>query len=337
VGHNGQPLQVAPRLDIRSVAEWATQSFDREGDCLIENDILDKGFAMLVVGPPKAHKSFFTNQLAMCVAAGNDFIGFGTSDVPRKVLILQAELPPSRMMERFLKQMKAFDPAVAERVLACHTASRFRLDDPSCEQIRSAVNEHKPDLLIVDPLRNFHSSEENSSTEMGKVLAVLDDIRDNGPAVVLVHHSGKNSKQPRGSTVLPGWYDSQLQLSLPTGPERNLQTVSFDLRHGVPTPALQLRFKAETFLFERLASMRSMTESENAMERNIGQVLQALDKGPGDAKDIARRCGNTRSWANQPLNEAVRQGRAVKRKEGRAWIYSLPEATCQAPPYAEAA
>jgi len=73
----------------------------------------------------------------------------------------------------------------------------------------------RPDVLIIDPLRNAHPWDENKSDEMAQLTAILDGIiARHICAIVVAHHDRKRSAfakfdvgtdRVRGSTALTGW------------------------------------------------------------------------------------------------------------------------------------
>ncbi|MBI3411784.1 MAG: AAA family ATPase [Planctomycetes bacterium] len=66
--------------------------------------MLDHEGALLISGPQKIGKSLFTTQLAMTLAQRLPFLGFPAGNREYRVLVLQAEVGPKRMKDRFAKQ-----------------------------------------------------------------------------------------------------------------------------------------------------------------------------------------------------------------------------------------
>jgi len=85
----------------------------------------------------------------------------------------------------------------------------LRLDsDEDRQALDSTINELRPRLLVLDPLIRLHSADENSATEIARVLSFLRDLqRKYATAVLVVHHARKcSSTDPglglRGSTEI---------------------------------------------------------------------------------------------------------------------------------------
>jgi hypothetical protein len=249
------------------------------------------------------------------------FLGFRTGEADYRTLILQAEVAPKRMQGRLLRQMVGFPYEAGDRVLSASVFSSIKLDsEEGRNTVRAWVDERHPDLLIVDPLSNFHCGNENEARDMLKITSVLDDIRSTGVAVALIHHHGKSSAgknvgyKARGSSALPGWYDSHLSLEWADFP-RTVR-LEFELRHDEKPEDIILRLNPDTLLFEVQNDEASQITLVVSVIRDIGQA---------DAVKVASRCGRTRQWASEWLGRAVEEGK-LGRTGNHPVLFHLPEA-----------
>jgi hypothetical protein len=308
------------KIESLSVLELLNRQFP-ETDSMLGAGLLDRGGATLISGPQKIGKSLFGTQLALCLTDRQAFLGIGCGHDDYRVLILQAEVAEKRMQQRFAKQAAPFSLKAQERVLSASVFSSVKLDsDEGREMIAGWVQQYKPDLLIVDPLANFHTGDENTAQDMSKVTGVLDSIRAEGVAVILVHHHGKASTNKtnvghkmRGSSVLPGWYDSHFSLEW-AEPQQSVR-LRFELRHDETPDDVILKLNPKTLLFE--------PQTDEAAQ--ISMVLAAVrDIGPVSAEAVGDHChGKTRQWASEWLNKAVDQGKLM-RSGNKPVLYSLP-------------
>jgi hypothetical protein len=290
-------------------------------DTMLGGGLLDRAGALLISGPQKIGKSLFATQLALSLAGRQPFLGFPVGAHDYRVLIIQAEVSQRRMKDRFLRQVRAFPEAAQARVLNACVYSSIKLDnDEGVGIVHDLVDEHKPDLVFVDPLANFHIGDENVAQDMSRVTTVLDGIRALDVGVSLVHHHGKGSSnnknvghKTRGSTVLPGWYDSHLSLEWDEY-QRSVK-LRFDLRHDEVPEDKVLRLNPETLLFEVQADEASQ----------ITLVVGAIrDLGQSDSEAVGAYCRKTRQWANDWLNRAAEAGRLVRFNQGRTVAYAIP-------------
>ncbi len=91
------------------------------------------------------------------------------------------------------------------------TGGSFEIGDPAkASALRFWIAQREIDLLVVDPLRNAHSADENDSTEIAKVLAAFSHL---GCAVLLLHHVNKGSGETRGSSAIRDRADAVLTVA----------------------------------------------------------------------------------------------------------------------------
>jgi KaiC/GvpD/RAD55 family RecA-like ATPase len=311
-------------IDIFSVDELLQQEFPTT-DSILGNGLIDRGGAILISGPQKIGKSLFGTQLALSLAARTGFLGFLVGAADYRTLILQAEVGARRMKERFQKQVAGFAAEARGRVLSASVFSSVKLDSKEgADAVMAWVDEHQPDLLVVDPLANFHTGDENVAKDVLRVTHALDTIRHKGVAVAMVHHHGKGSAdrqnvghKARGSSVLPGWYDSHFSLEWAT-PGSTVR-LKFELRHDEAPEDVVLKLNRDTLLFE--------AQTDEASQVSL-VVSVVRDLGPSDAEQVRAYCKRTRQWASQWLNFAVEEGKLV-RTGNRPVLFSLPD---QQPP-----
>ncbi len=296
-------------------------------DAMLASGLMDKGGAIIISGPQKIGKSLFATQLALCLASQRSFLGFEVGPAAYRTLILQAEVGEKRMQERFLKQTRGFPADALNRVMSASVFSSVQLDKPEAvleihealEHLRQPDPDQKlPDLLIIDPLVNFHSGDENVAKDMTKVINVLNEFRAKGVAVVLVHHHSKGGAEKanvghrlRGSTVLPGWYDSHFSLDW-NNKERTSVKLDFEVRHDEAPETKVLKLNSETLQFE----------DQNDESSQIGLVVSAVEELKGATRDqVAKRYGKTPQWAGKWLQLAVEDGQLFNLQKGRSTYY----------------
>lgn len=182
-------------------------------DGLIETDTLG-----MVFGDPGCGKSFLAVDLALSVATGTPFHGWGVKQ--GSVFFIAGE-GHNGLARRF----HAWS---AERGISLEGVPLFKseraaqfLDRVSAMAVAQAVDQMadqfgQPSLIIVDTVaRNFGPGDENSTSDMGAFIAAIDDLKARYPgcAVLLVHHSGHADKQrARGAMALKGALDCEFRI-----------------------------------------------------------------------------------------------------------------------------
>jgi hypothetical protein len=166
-------------------------------------------------GAPKTCKSWLGLEMALSVASGTKVLGHFEIDDPGPALVYLAEdaLPLVRRRIEGLCRHKRI--ALAEPALFVITAPSLRLDlDSDQKRLWSTVHRMRPKLLLLDPLVRLHRLEENSSTEISRLLGYLRELqRACDVAIVLVHHASKRTRSDpgqalRGSSDLHAFGDS---------------------------------------------------------------------------------------------------------------------------------
>ena len=88
--------------------------------------------------------------------------------------------------------------------------------DELIEAIRDACGDDSPVLIVVDTVnRVMAGGDENSSQDMGALIASADRLRDEfGANVCMVHHLGKDaSRGARGHSSLKGAVDAEIEVT----------------------------------------------------------------------------------------------------------------------------
>lgn len=174
---------------------------------------LPAGSFALLIGEPKAGKSYFALQLANAVAAGGRFLGRQCQS-GSSVLYLNLDAADDSWNLR-LHSMKNNGFVLQDRIHFVHPEDEIRpcniMADNVQRSFRDAISTLKPDLIIIDVLRELHSQKEESSTEMKTVLDKVLGVTGSS-AVIGIHHTVKISNKEeirvidlaRGSSYLTG-------------------------------------------------------------------------------------------------------------------------------------
>jgi len=207
---------------------------------------------VILQGAPFAGKSFLAAQLADAVATGQPFFGYETKQVPVLYLMLESE---------FIWWYRC-------RSLRGHLQLAFTVGHPTRRPltiniehsdtrrwIMDAVQECNPGLIIVDPIRQIHDGNEDSSTEMKKMMDSMAPFIQ-GRAVVLVHHDRKPNPMitesaasaGRGSTYMAGLADMIWWLKV--WGKRPHKGGTLEIKSRVGETDLKMKQNGETGLWE---------------------------------------------------------------------------------------
>jgi RecA-family ATPase len=257
-------LRLPQRLDILKALETTppTPDFVLPG--------LPIGTVGAVVAPGATGKTLFLLQVCAAVATGTPVLGglFETSTepaAPAKVVLVVAEETMDVMHARLhaaVAQLLGQTPdlpkadklrlrdSLAEHLHVYPLAGTFRMlldgRDPSGQDGLAALRRLSEGsrLVVIDPLRQFHTGDENDSWAMTSALQDLQVVASGGPRAVLVaHHTNKaatlsgqgdRAGASRGSAAFTDAVRWQLNLSaLDDDLARDYSIASGELRHHV--------------------------------------------------------------------------------------------------------
>lgn len=172
---------------------------------------------VLLIGEPKAGKSFLGLQVALHVASGLPFLGQPTVAAP--VLYLQFDTSETVWRQR-LGQLRDSGVSLPSNLFMIHPDDQPTrtnvLTYETQETIKSALEACNPKLVVVDVLRECHNADEQDSTSMKQVGDQLMSLFA-GRSLMLIHHTVKlyesyGTPSPinaaRGSSYITGKADA---------------------------------------------------------------------------------------------------------------------------------
>ena len=185
---------------------------------------LRQGESALVWAQAGLGKTMLTLTMALAVAGGGEFLGWGSA-TPRRVLIVDGEMHSEDLKDRLAmltQTINGFDPAAAADNLKLlpRTWQRGRnVDFPDIaaregqDEIIRMAKGHKAELVILDNFATLADvADENEAAAMTPVLTFLLRLKQEGIACILVHHAGKAGSTYRGSPKLATTFEVILGL-----------------------------------------------------------------------------------------------------------------------------
>jgi hypothetical protein len=165
-----------------------------------------------IFGPPGAGKSFLSLDLAGAIGAGRDWFGHRVNAAPVAYLGLEGESGLRNRVAAYRTHHGGDSLADVRFILE---AFNLLTDDPvALARSIQAAGMEKP-VVIIDTLnRASPGADENSSSDMGRIIAAAKEIQNAVDGlVILVHHSGKNdTKGLRGHSSLLGALDAVISV-----------------------------------------------------------------------------------------------------------------------------
>ena len=148
--------------------------------------LLRPGDVAALIGPPSSGKSVLAPHIAYAVAQGRPLFGLKTK--PGRVLYAAAE-DANGMEQRVQALFNRHGDAPDFGLLPIGNMR----DPATAREFEAAVREWKPALVVIDTLgAAWAGLDENSSVDMGGVVAMARNVTSSGCACLIVHHVAKH-------------------------------------------------------------------------------------------------------------------------------------------------
>ena len=241
--------RTVPWPGIKKASNWAKKDVKKPDPVL--SNVVDVGCKLEVVGSSKARKSFFLLQLAILLAAGvSPFLKFEIPK-PRKVLLVQMEIPDGHFHGRLVKMLGSLriEPDKLEDRLHVLNGRGLDglLDNPELEE---CLTTGKYEVVIFDPLYKLLEGDENLAKDVKPTLHEFDWIcQEYGCAVIFSHHNPKGNAGDKnaidrgaGSGVIARDYDAALYLTAHEQVDEGLLVCDSRLRCYPPQEPFSIRW-----------------------------------------------------------------------------------------------
>lgn len=154
--------------------------------------VLRKGHKMLLSAPSKAGKSFAIMRLAIAIAEGYKW--FGNQCSKGKVFYINMEIDGPSCIDRFLKIYRNLGLNVdnfMENITIWSLRGKTKPLRKLTDDIISACPENTA-AIILDPLYKVMDGDENSNSDIARMVGYFDRIAmQTGAAVIYAHHFAK--------------------------------------------------------------------------------------------------------------------------------------------------
>ena len=209
--------------------------YDKEHDWLIDDFIPMKGLT-LMSGEPEAGKTWFALDFAIEAARGGKWLGQFPIKKSR-VFYVDEERPIEFIRKRYLRLLR--EKKLSSEILDLNFSFQmgYKLDIlEKRERFIQQIKDIRPDVIILDAFADFHSREENNSTEVMQVYEVLKRVRNEfGCSILIIDHDRKAligldgkpiinpdsvGNQNRGSNAKRGAVETQLTIKVVDGMHR---------------------------------------------------------------------------------------------------------------------
>ncbi len=168
---------------------------------------------VVVWGPPKSGKSFWTTDAALHVAAGLTYCGRRTRQGVVVYVCAEGTSGIGARVEAWRRQYLAEDAGNAAFFVLPERLDLIAFRGTLIADIQAQLGDRSPALIVIDTLNRTFSGSESSDESMTAYVQAADALTAAfGCCVAIVHHCGIDGTRPRGHTSLTGAADAQIAI-----------------------------------------------------------------------------------------------------------------------------
>jgi hypothetical protein len=164
-------------------------------------------------GEPGCGKTFTALSIALAVASGSPWLGRETRRAPVLYIAAEGVLGLKLRLRAHRERYGVSPPSTADMRFVASAIEIMQPDHVAGLLAQFNAAGFRPGLIVVDTLaRVALGADENSASDMGRVVAGFDELkRQTGATVLVIHHSRKDGGAERGSSALKGALDVMIK------------------------------------------------------------------------------------------------------------------------------
>lgn len=204
----------AALFSFQNIAEWIED--DAPAMDYVFQDVIPRGIVGIVSGAGGLGKSYTLLTLAMAAATGRELIPGFNPGQQLKALTIFGEDPAHCIWKRFRAIRDAHELTADQdsdllhsnlQVCAGQAAPLLALDahgnistTPALSSLAKLLKQHRPDLVVIDPLVRFYGASENANEHADRFISELQRLAvEHECAILLIHHTGKSGQAGRST------------------------------------------------------------------------------------------------------------------------------------------
>ena len=268
-----------------------------EPDWLVRG-MIARGQKILVQGPSKQMKTWFVLSLLKALSRGENVCGvpfWKTTVSGIKAVMVEEEHSTNALIQRVQQSLAG----TSNIVIPHRTGVKLLPKNPEFEDLLKFIDEFRPDLLVLDPLRSFFDGDENDSSVMQQVFAPLNMLLRKYPhmAVVVVDHTAKKPSDvlvyaSRGSSVKGAEMDGVIDIRKFQKDEDVGVVVTGEFRDAETVENLSLKFEDGNLVYDdgfriniklkdsevRLQKLAKLLTQRSYTQKELTDLLKVSDQ-----------------------------------------------------------
>jgi len=291
---NANPIKKAKALVAFPLTAFENIKLDVDRRGYLVKGLLPLTGLVVIWGPPKCGKSYWSTDLALHIALGWEYRGRRVQQATTVYVALEGRHGLPARLEAFRQH---HDVKSAPFYLLTTPLDLIAKADALITSIQAQLGNVKPGAVFIDTLNRSLAGSESKDEDMARYLAAAGKIEEKfGCLVAIVHHCGIDATRPRGHTSLSGAVEVQLAVSRGSPGE------------VIVTVQLAKDFAEGAEIFSRLESVELGTDPD-------GDPITSLVVLPAEASSTGRtptrKLSDRQRLALEALDECLSAGQAA--------------------------
>ena len=278
-------------------------------ESMIAWPFLPEGRHVTLFGEPKTGKSLLALDLAVKIAAGEEFLGHATKQ--RRVLFIDNEQHPVRDVRKRLIDMGYEPDRLKDLVYLCLTDLPKLDTEQGAQALLANLQTHDCTVVVIDPLSMTVEGEENSNdtwTRFQEMTGTM--LKQHDITVLRVDHPGKgNSSGPRGGSSKAATVDAQWGLRKDRDRNLILEAVG-NARMPIADRRVVIRRHVDPFLSHQVINSPTGPAARSSHSKSVDEVINLLHKH-----------GHTSAMAHAELNAFYNEHGIRLSKDKKTEVY----------------
>ena len=235
-----------------------------------------------IIGASGSGKTFVALDMALTVASKRQWFGYDTRGGPVVYVVAEGARGVRKRVRAWEREKNSGLPVDDLYILP----RAVQILDEDYLALVDVVRDLGAVMVILDTqARVTVGIDENSATDMGRVVAQADRMRaDTGASVVLIHHTGHAGTHARGSTAVYGAEQTEIEVVRGEGMQITLRTTK-QKDHDESEGSWRLSAAHDSLVMTNLDG-EDRRESPDA--RVASSLLDTVAEGMGLREQIAR-------------------------------------------------
>jgi hypothetical protein len=304
-------LMSAPRLAPLSLSEFLGKDIPPV-EYIVEGILQREGRSMISASM-NVGKSFFLQNFALTIASSQEkFLGKFEVNKAR-VLYLDLEMGESALRQRFLQMCNELK---IENLFVKFEPGFDLLDSNDQRTLEKWLSEFKIEVLIIDPIGDAWSGDENNKQEVGKLTTYLNILKTKFKiAIVISHHWKKKTKDiKRGGEMASGsykwgaWLDHHVTLE---GDIKNVTVNCEKSRNSSRFKPFIIKLNEENLTFEFLTDFE-----QKFTEQTLADLFDSFHAARVEIKQLIQKAKDQNICSANTLRKLIKESESFQVDKG---------------------